>query len=77
MTALKRAAIVVVLFVGVLLAWLALSIALMPYRGAGGLAAVSAGISEAIVEAFILFVVLIVGWRVWKFAQRRRSRPAG
>jgi hypothetical protein len=75
MTAMKRAAVVVGLFLGVLLAWLAVSIALMPYGGVGGLAAVSAAISEAIVETFVLLVALFVGWRVWRFAQRRRSRP--
>jgi predicted negative regulator of RcsB-dependent stress response len=38
---------------------------------------VSFGISEAVVELFVLAVALFIGWRVWRFVQRRRrSRPA-
>jgi hypothetical protein len=35
-----------------------------------GLAAVSVGISEAIVEALVVLVVVVIAWRVWIFARR-------
>ena len=40
--------------------------------GSAGLAAVSAGISELIVETILVVFILFVIWRMWKFIRHRR-----
>jgi hypothetical protein len=65
--------IFLVLFVSILFVGMCASM-LRPAT-AGGLAAVSAGISEAIVEAVLLAAVVLIGWQAWRFARRNNVRP--
>ena len=46
-----------------------------PAQGSFGLAAVSFGINELVVEAIILLMIVFVGWRTWRFLKQLRQRP--
>ena len=41
--------------------------------GSAGLAAVSVGISELMVESILVVFILFVTWRMWKFIRHRRQ----
>jgi hypothetical protein len=65
----------------VLLAWLAfvltvawLVISSMRAQQTGGLAAVSAGISEALVEMFLILTAILAVWGGWSLMRRYWSR---
>ena len=66
--------LIAIAFVIVIL-WL-ISIVLFP-RPPVGLAAVSVGISEALVEAIVLLVAGVVAWRVWRILRpTSRVKPS-
>lgn len=56
-------------------AWLVVS-SMRAARQAGGLAAVSAGISEAFVEAFLILTAILLVWGGWSIVRRYRDRSA-
>jgi hypothetical protein len=73
-TAKRFALTFLVVFFGVLVALVApVLYALYFNEGSGGVAAVSVGVSELLVESFILLVVGFLCWRVWTVVRRRRS----
>ena len=60
----------------VLLAWaIAILFAWRSMHATGGIAAVSIGINELVVEAVVVLVLAWLGWRGWRAWQRLRKRP--
>ena len=75
MTTAKRFALTfMVVFFAVLVALVApVLYALYFNEGSGGVAAVSVGITELLVESFVLLVVAFLCWRIWTVVRRRRN----
>ena len=60
----------------VLLTWaIAILFAWRSLHATHGVAAVSIGINELVVEAVVVLVLVWLGWRGWGFWQRLRKRP--
>ncbi len=78
----KRFAIMVGATLVVAVAWLFTRVAWALWFtrdvGSGGIAAVSVGISELLVELVVLAVAIVVGWRLRKLARQwySHSRPS-
>ena len=75
MTPAKRFAITFIsVFLAVLVAVLAPIIRVLYFSdGSGGLAAVSVGVSELLVQSFVLLVAAFLCWRVWRVMRRRAA----
>lgn len=75
MTTAKRFAITFsVVFFAVLVAILAPLVRMLYFHdGAGGVAAVSVGITELLVESFVLMVAAFLCWRAWSIVRRRAA----
>ena len=60
----------------VLLTWaIAILFAWRSMHATGGIAAVSIGINELVIEAVFVLVLGWLGWRGWRAWQRLRRRP--
>ena len=60
----------------ILLAWaIAVLFAWRSVHATPGVAAVSIGINELVVEAIVVLTLVWLGWRVWGAWQRLRKRP--
>jgi hypothetical protein len=75
MTPAKQFAITFIsVFLAVLVAVLAPVIRVLYFSdGSGGLAAVSVGVSELLVQSFVLLVAAFLCWRVWRVLRRRAA----
>jgi hypothetical protein len=72
---LKRVGLIAFLLIVVLLFLVILRVTRVLLFPPPGLAAVSIGISEALVEALVLVASAVAVWRVWRL-MRRRSRAS-
>lgn len=72
---LKRVGLIAFVLIVVLLFLVILRVTRVLLFPPPGLAAVSIGISEALVEALVLVASVVAVWRVWRL-MRRRSRAS-